>query len=263
MAENLDERLRALAAIAPRAGIFCDFDGCLSPIVANPPDARAVRGAPRVLAKLAKRFAVVAVVSGRQASFLAHRLHSRRVRLVGLYGIEERVGRRLRVLSEAQAARASIDRAFQSLRADLKSVPGVWIEHKGFAISVHFRRARDPEAAMAASEPAVRAVAEVEGLAELMRGRLVLELRPPVAMDKGEVVRSLVEQHGLQGALVAGDDTGDIPTFDAVVGLQTVLRLAVASEEAPPELLARADHTLRDPEDFLRVLRTLASLTDR
>ena len=92
VATSVDNDVRALGAMASRAGIFCDFDGSLAPIVPDPAKARAVRGAGRVLERLARRYAAVAVVSGRPVSFLAKRLHPRKVRLVGLYGIEERVG---------------------------------------------------------------------------------------------------------------------------------------------------------------------------
>ena len=189
---ELDEGLRALARIASRTGVFCDFDGSLSPIVDDPERARAVRGAGRALHALARHFAVVAVVSGRPVSFLTRRLHARGVRLFGIYGIEERVGRTLKVLPEVSAARASVDRAAQRLRRDLGGEQGVFVEHKGLAVSVHFRRARDPDGAMARAESIVDAAAAEEGLAQTTRGRLVLEVGPRVSVDKGEVVRSLI-----------------------------------------------------------------------
>src|SRR5207248_4565846 len=102
---ELDREVRALGAMAPRAGIFCDFDGSLAPIVPDPSKARAIRGAGRVLERLARRYAAVAGVSGRPVPFLAKRLHPRPVRLVGLYRIEGRVGRSLRILPEVSAAR--------------------------------------------------------------------------------------------------------------------------------------------------------------
>ncbi|MFA5891720.1 MAG: trehalose-phosphatase, partial [Actinomycetota bacterium] len=212
-----DERRRALAGVlAPlaenpsRVGVFCDFDGSLAPIVDDPRSARPVRGVPRVLEKLARRFGLVAVVSGRPVSFLVDRLHARSVRLVGLYGVEERIGRRLEVLPEAQSARASVDRAVARLEQELAGEKGVWVEHKGFSLSVHARRSADPPAAMERIEPIVRAAAEDEGLSALTRGRLVLEAGPRVAVDKGEVVRRLIEDRALTGALVVGDDVGDI-----------------------------------------------------
>src|SRR5205085_3338817 len=122
--------VRAPARLAPRAGIYLHCDGSLAPVVPDPSRARAIRGAGRVLERLARRYAAVAVVSGRPVSFLAKRLHPRKVRLVGLYGIEERVGRSLRVLPEVSAARTAIDKAAERLREELNDVDGVFIEHK-------------------------------------------------------------------------------------------------------------------------------------
>ena len=70
-----------------RAALLLDFDGTLSPIVDVPGDARPLAGAGEVLAALARRFAVVAVVSGRPASFLEPLLPAGVV-ISGLYGLE-------------------------------------------------------------------------------------------------------------------------------------------------------------------------------
>ena len=257
MATDLDRDVRALGAMAPRAGIFCDFDGSLAPIVPDPSKARAIRGAGRVLERLARRYAAVAVVSGRPVSFLTKRLHARKVRLVGLYGIEERVGRSLRVLPEVSAARTAIDRAAARLREELHDVDGVFIEHKGLAVSVHFRRARDTDAALGRAIPVVERVAREEGLASVTRGRLVLEISPPVQVDKGDVVRRVIDEKTLAGALVVGDDIGDLPTFRAVDGLERAIRVAVASDESPPELIAAADHVVGSPQELIDLLKSL------
>jgi trehalose 6-phosphate phosphatase len=253
----LEEDVLALGAMAPRAGVFCDFDGSLAPIVDDPNKARAIRGAGRVLEKLARRYAAVAVVSGRPVSFLAKRLHPRKVRLVGLYGIEERVGRSLRVLPEVRTARASIDRAAERLRAELADEQGVFIEHKGLAVSVHFRRARDKEETLERAIPIVDRIAKEEGLASVTRGRLVLEISPPVHVDKGDVVRRVIDEKKLAGAIVVGDDMGDLPTFSAIDGLELAIRVAVASDESPPELIAAADHVVGSPHELLDLLRSL------
>jgi trehalose 6-phosphate phosphatase len=258
VAVSLDRDVRALGGIASRAGIFCDFDGSLAPIVPDPSKARAVRGAGRVLERLARRYAAVAVVSGRPVSFLAKQLHPRKVRLVGLYGIEERVGRSLRVLPEVNAARSAIDKAAGRLRAELSDVDGVFIEHKGLAVSVHFRRVRDKNAALERAIPIVQRVASEEGLASVTRGRLVLEISPPVRVDKGDVVRRVIEEKDLTGALVVGDDIGDLPTFRAVDGLEVAIRVAIASDESPPDLIAAADHVVGSPHDLIDLLKSLA-----
>jgi hypothetical protein len=53
------------------AGIFSDFDGTLSPIVADPELAEPLPGIAPLLEELARRYRVVAVVSGRPIDFLA------------------------------------------------------------------------------------------------------------------------------------------------------------------------------------------------
>lgn len=260
-AADLPEPMRALARMPARAGIFTDFDGSLAPIVADPGRARAVRGAHRILTSLAKRYAVVAVVSGRPVSYLAKHLHARGVRMVGLYGIEERIGRTLSVLPDVQAARAAVDEAATRLTGELAQMPGIYVENKGFAVSVHFRRAPDPERAAILAEPIVMSVATDTGLAPLMRGRKVLEIGPKVSVDKGEVVRQLVERFSLEGALVIGDDTGDLAMFDAVSTLIHGVRLAVMSDESPPELKDACDVSVSSPVELVALLKTLASAT--
>lgn len=55
----------AIAARAPRAGVFLDLDGTLAPIVARPELSRVLPEIPSVLARLVGGLGVVAVVSGR------------------------------------------------------------------------------------------------------------------------------------------------------------------------------------------------------
>lgn len=259
MQADLGARLSAIAKMAPRAGIFTDFDGSLAPIVRDPERSRPVRGAARALHRLARRYGAVAVISGRPVRFLTKRLHARGVRMVGLYGIEERIGRHLSVLPDVQHARSSVERAVERLRATLSDIDGVFVEPKGYAVSVHFRRAEDPAAAQAVSEPIILQVAADLGLTVLVRGRLVIEIGPAANVDKGSVVRRIIEANALTAALVIGDDTGDLPMFAAVDGMDPVVRIAVRNVEAPPELFARADVTVEDPREVVGVLRGLAA----
>ena len=252
--------LAPLADAPSVTGIFCDFDGSLAPIVSDPSEARPVKGAGDALHELAKRFKLVAVVSGRPVAFLSSRLEARGVRLVGLYGIEERVGRSLRVLPEAQKARGAILAAEQRLRTMLD--PRVYIEPKGFALSIHTRRTSDPDALFADMEPIIRGVAEEQGL-HVTRGRLVWELAPAAGQqDKGDVVRRCIERNGLRRALVAGDDRGDLAAFRALDGLEAAVRVGVESPEMPDELRAESDLIVDGPASLIELFRELRQLVD-
>ncbi len=252
------EEIARIAEERDHAGIFLDFDGSLAPIVDDPESARALPGTTDVLVALGRRFAVVAVVSGRPAAWVADAIgRPPGVQAHGLYGLERVLDGRLTRPPDADAIAAAADRAAAMLRQRVED-DGVWVEHKGLAIAVHVRRARDPDAAQARMEPIVRAVAGDTGLTEVRLGRRVIEVGPAVDRDKGTVVRSVIAEYRLRAGLVAGDDRGDIPAFEALDDVEVALRIAVASGEAPPEILAAADAIVEGPSALLEVLRTLA-----
>jgi trehalose 6-phosphate phosphatase len=87
----------------------------------------------------------------------------------------------------------------------------------------------------------------------------VLELLPPVEADKGTAVTTLLALHALGRALYAGDDTTDIDAFQALGELELAVRVAVASAEAPPQLVAAADLVVETPAALAELLAPLAS----
>lgn len=249
----------ALAGLTERpreTGIFCDFDGCLSPIVPDPDAARPVRGASAVLARLAARYASVAIVSGRSVADLSRRIRAPGVRLVGLHGMEELQGGTIAVVPEAEAARASVERAAARLATSMRGIRGAIVEHKGLALAVHFRRAADPLEAERLATPLVIEAASDAGL-EIVPGRLILEVRPAEGGHKGDAVRRIIVERKLTAALFGGDDVGDVPAFAALDGLRPGIRVAVASPESPSALVERADLVVGSPLEFVRLLRRL------
>ena len=56
-------------------------------------------------------------------------------------------------------------------------------------------------------------------------GRMVLEVRPPVPLDKGTAVRRLLHGAACARSLFAGDDTTDLDAF-APVDVAVAVRLA-------------------------------------
>jgi trehalose 6-phosphate phosphatase len=249
--------LAALLVAPASSAILTDFDGTLSPIVAEPDEAEALPAAAGVLARLARHFSAVAVVSGRPVAFLAQRLAAAgpSVRLFGVYGLESMEGGRIVVAPEAEPWVAPAAAVVAAARRQAPA--GVGVEAKGAALAIHWRRA--PEAGEWAREFA-EGWARRTGLV-LQPGRQALELRPPVAIDKGQVVERVAR--GCTAACFAGDDAGDLPAFAALdrlaqTGIQ-VVRVAVADEESPPALVAAADMIVDGPVEAVTVLDRLAS----
>ena len=253
MGRNADAARRALVEAAPAAGIFTDFDGTLAKIVDDPEAARPLPGAADALASLTERFSVVGVVSGRPGGFLEHHFGGRGIRLWGLYGLQQVVDGdvvedddlvRWRPVVEAVAA-----------RAEAEASGAMVVERKGPSVTLHFRT-------MPGADDFVRRWAEAEaertGLS-LLEARKSYELRPPVDVDKGTVVEAAAD--GLRAACFIGDDRGDLACYDALDRLAgrglSAVRVAVRSEESPPELLERADFIVDGPEAALAWVRSL------
>jgi trehalose 6-phosphate phosphatase len=253
---DADAMVAALVERPSSTAMLCDFDGSLSAIVERPADAVPVPGVLEVLEALVARLGRVGIVSGRPVEFLVAQLPVRGLVYAGLYGMEHLLDG-VRSLDPRVARHLpSVDAASAEAEARL---PGILIERKaGVSVTIHWRL--DPERADEAREVA-RDLARAHGLAEL-ETRMAVELRPPVAIDKGDAATALVD--GFACAAFAGDDSGDIAAFDALDRaarsgrLERVLRIGVVSPEMPPALLDAVDGVVDGPSGLLALLRRVA-----
>jgi trehalose 6-phosphate phosphatase len=231
--------LGALAENPAEAAILLDVDGTLAPIVARPELARVPESTRTELQRLAGRYALVACVSGRTGVDASKVVGVEGPVYVGVHGLE--------LAPEAKRWRGP-------LREFAESVD--WpVEDKGLAVVFHYREAEDEEAALATLRGVAQRAAALGLRAQF--GRKVLEVRPPVAADKGTAVRTLLEERGLRRALYAGDDTTDLDAFRGLDGLDVSVRIAVASAEGPSELREAADIVVESPAELVELLRLL------
>jgi trehalose 6-phosphate phosphatase len=239
-----------------RTGIFLDFDGTLAPIVVDPRAARPVPGAVDALHRLGRRYGRVAVVSGRPIGFLVEHLdlEAGGVDAFGLYGLECFVDGTSSVHADAEAWVPVVETV--ASEAERVAPDGVGVERKGLTLALHVRPAPQHDAW---ARGFAEAAAAEHGL-KLDRGRLSYELRPPLEIDKGSVVGQLLD--GLEVGGFVGDDRGDLLAFDALDRFaadgNTAVKVAVRSDEAPPELLERADELVDGPAAVVARLAGLA-----
>jgi trehalose 6-phosphate phosphatase len=235
------------------SAVLLDFDGTLASIVTDPGAARPVAGAVDALAALVARYPLVGVVSGRPAAFLAVHLPVAGLERWGSYGLERVVDGGVERTDEAERWRPVV--AAVVARARASAPAGVGVEDKGVSVTLHVRTAPSHGGW-------VRAFAEAEaastGLA-VHDARMSVELRPPLPVDKGTVVARLVASTGVSAACFVGDDLGDLSAFRALDGVPIGLRVAVRSEETPPEVLRAADVVVDGPQGVLELLRVLAA----
>ncbi|WP_448574821.1 trehalose-phosphatase [Thermomicrobium sp.] len=241
-----------------RAGIITDFDGTLSPIVTDPENATVHPVARRALQRLVTTVSLVAVVSGRRAFDVAERLAVPGLVIVGNHGLEWLVGNHVEVASEAEPWLAAVRAAAAELQ---RLGPDVLVEDKVLTVTVHLRRLRDASRRQAV-ESVVRRVAARRGLS-VRQGREVLELRPPVPVDKGAAVARLVTRYQLGAVVFAGDDVTDLDAMRWLVerratGQVHALVIGVWSPEAPAQLEQLADLLVPGVDAFAAVLDEVA-----
>jgi trehalose 6-phosphate phosphatase len=232
--------LGRLAEDPTRAALFLDVDGVLAPIVPRPEDARVPDKTREELRRLNALYALVACISGRAGADAQRIVGVPDLVYVGNHGLE----------LDGEAAGWG-----ERLQRFLAEIAWPATENKRLTASLHYRGSQDEAAARAALED-VKARAEHEGFVARF-GRKVLEVLPPLDVNKGTAVWQLLAKRSLRRALYAGDDTTDLDGFRALDGLDVSVRVAVASHESPPGLREAADLVVANPEEFVSLLRRL------
>lgn len=264
-AEALAEALRPLTSAPDRAALFFDIDGTVARIVKRAEDAHVPQGTSRLLGTLGRRYALVACVTGRSVAEARRLVGVGSVSYAGAHGAEMLApGTSQPRLAEAfgrwekRVKRFAADQDAKDLR-----LLRIRREDKGPIQAFHWRGAPDETSAQARLEGVAQA-AEEAGLG-VHWGRKVLEVRPPIRVDKGQAVRDLTLRAGVSTALFGGDDRTDLDAFDALDRLveegvlDTAVRVGVRSDEGPDEIVERADLVVEDVAGFVAVLEALAA----
>jgi trehalose 6-phosphate phosphatase len=258
-AATLVEALEPLRSDPDHGAVLLDIDGTLAPIVRHAADAHVPEATRALLIEIAKRYGVVGCVSGRRAATARQIVAIGTIAYVGNHG-----GELLR--PRATSPEVNPDLAAWTARVREFAARAYTSEHQRIRVrsedkdtiaAFHWRGAPDEEAAAQAVQEIARQ-AEEEGFA-VHWGRKVLEVRPPVELDKGLGIAALLRGHSLATALYVGDDTTDLDAFRGLRllvkdgALTTAICVAVSSDEAPPELAAEADLVI-DGTDGVRGL---------
>src|ERR1700760_2183232 len=261
----LSEALAPLRADPRHAAIMLDIDGTLAPIVTNAADAHVPESTRQLLIAVARIYGLVACVSGRRASEARAMVSIGSISYIGSHGIELlRAGWTEAVLDPDAAdwVRRIHEFGREADTADVRKLR-VRLEDKGPIVAFHWRGAPDEEAARAAID-AIAARAQEAGL-RTHWGRKVLEVRPPVRIDKGAGITSFLEGTDVEAALYVGDDRTDLDAFRALGELaergeiSRAVRVGVRSDEGPSEITSEADLVVDGTEGVQQLLGVLVA----
>ena len=188
-------------------GVLCvfDFDGTLSPIVAQPDDAHLPDEVFERLLRLSQ-LAPIGVLTGRGLDDIRGRLGFEPQYLIGNHGLEglpDWKQDRDTWLEWCSGWKAA-------LLPQLEALPGVLLEDKRYSLSLHYRLTPDP----AAAAQALRQMAQqLEPPPRIVDGKFLYNLLPDAACDKGTALERLIEISACSTALYIGDDVTDEDAF--------------------------------------------------
>lgn len=181
-----------------------DYDGTLAPITARPAEARMRPATRDLLVQAARRYPLV-VISGRALDDVLRHLDEIPVWYVfGNHGMEPAGG---------SAARSSpVDQWVRHLKETLPDDPGLVIEDKKHSLTIHYRNARNRQAAIDAVQ---RAVGELPG-AVVLGGKEAFNVLPQDGAHKGIALERATRQFACDHAIYVGDDETDESAFAAM-----------------------------------------------
>lgn len=223
-----------------------DFDGTLAPIVADR-DMAEMRERTRELFERVCGLYPSAVISGRGKEDVAARLGTAPVAyVVGNHGLEPGAG--LDDFAE------EIGRARIALEQALKFVPGVDLEDKRYSLAVHYRRSRNKGLVRA---DILAAIAALPIPTRVVAGKLVVNVLPERAPNKGDALLALRSAANADVALYVGDDVTDEDVFELdQPGRLVSVRVGESRSSA-------AAYFLRDQREIDRLLERLVALRQK
>lgn len=244
-----------LRADPRHGGVVCDIDGTLAPIAATPDEARVIPEALRALESLTRTYALVACVTGRPAAEARRMVPVDAVAISGNHGLEVWRDGAVHLAPQAEKYLPAIHEAIQIVRNDgLLPELGCHVEDKGITFTIHYRNSPRADHARRYLETQIVPKLERAGLAYNF-GRMVLEVRPPVPVDKGAAVVRLRGRKRIDHLLFVGDDRSDLDAFR-----EATIRIAVNSAEVPRQLIQAADAVVDGPLAVVALLEHLADV---
>ncbi|KAH1113666.1 hypothetical protein J1N35_007044 [Gossypium stocksii] len=271
--------------------MFLDYDGTLSPIVADPDRAFMSKKMRKTVRKLAKCFPT-AIVSGRCRDKVYNFVKLAELYYAGSHGMDikgpEKGSKSNKDTESVLFQPASeflpmIDEVYKQLVETTKSTPGAKVENNKFCLSVHFRCVDEkvikgkqqitnhqtllpPSDSLLCfkiqkwSELAqqVKSVLKDYPKLRLTQGRKVLEIRPTIKWDKGKALEFLLESLGFANCtdvfpVYIGDDRTDEDAFKILRDRGQGFGILVS--KFPKD--TNASYSLQEPDEVMDFLRRL------
>lgn len=248
-------------------GLVFDIDGTLSPIAPTPGEARLHPDVPALLEHARDQPEVfVAIITGRAVENGAALVNVPGLTYVGTHGLEWSDGlpteQSVKIVAEAAASIEPGKHLLDLAEQKLATLPGLLIERKRVGGAIHYRLSPDPVEARAQILALLKEPAQRLNM-QLSEGKMIVEIKAPLRVNKGRALRKFVERSGLRGVLFAGDDRTDLDAIKEIKTLRnegiSALAVVVKHPDTLPELLENADIVVDEVEGMAQLLQTIVS----
>lgn len=241
--------------------LFLDYDGTLTPIVSAPQRAFISPEVKRLLRRLSKSPRIkLSIISGRALKDIKRLVGLKGIIYVGNHGLEL-AGPKLKFKSPLPPRyRKLLEKIRDELKRRICAIKGAFVEDKGFSLSLHYRLVNKKALPLIATifhETTI--VPRLKGQLKITSGKKVLEVRLPVAWDKGKVVLWLLarEQFATKNKKVfpiyIGDDTTDEDAFRALRNKGLTVFVGKPKE-------SEARYYLKNTQEVSRLLEKILNL---
>lgn len=219
-----------------------DFDGTLAPLSRSPSAARMRAATTRWFERVRAVYPCIVITGRAQADALGRLGDIAARRVVGNHGAEPS--------SHGRTIRRRARSWLLDLTRRLSTERGVLIEDKGLSLAIHYRHARNRQAARRAILAAAQSLNDVR----IIGGKCVINLVVRDAPNKAAALERERVRLGCDTLIYIGDDETDEDVF-ALNRPTQLLSVRVGRDRA-----SAASHYIRDQKEIDKLLRVLVSL---
>jgi len=241
---------------SPSVALFLDYDGTITPLRSKPTAAvlePETAGLLRVMTKLPGVH--VSIVTGRSMEVIRKLVRVRNLGIAASHGFHIVQDGTEWIHPEVGRFSGKLTRLQSKLERSLGEIPNVILERKQGTLTVHYRNVPSRSAGTLKSITAA-SVRTIDPKFQIMRGKKILEIRPPIPWGKGRAVMKMVNGRGSRWrplTIFVGDDTTDEDAFRSLRTKGITVRVGRSRS-------TRAKYYVKNIEDVHRLLRFIIAI---